>query len=160
MNNQAVVISAFPGCGKTFAYTLLNKKFKILDSDDILLDKKGFPNTYISSVINNISQYDIIFVSAHASVRKALNENGIYYTLYYPHKRRKEEFIQNYKDRYSDSKMIVYLTKNYDRLVDEIDYVEEENYSKIILENNDDFILNDSTFENLLKIIKNERKCK
>ena len=91
---SAIVICAFPGCGKSVYYSLnsiyeghKNGK-KILDSDSSLFswiyDNDGnktskrnpeFPGNYIQHIKNNLNSQDIIFVSSHILVRKALREN-------------------------------------------------------------------------------------
>ena len=83
------IISAFPACGKTYAYEKLNKKgYTILDSDssqfswcyeyDPNSDKiekhrnPEFPNNYIKHIKENIGKVDYIFVSSHKEVRDAM----------------------------------------------------------------------------------------
>ena len=52
-----------------------------------------FPANYIKHIKENIGKYDYIFVSSHASVRKALDENGIIFTIVYPELSCKAEWI-------------------------------------------------------------------
>lgn len=70
---KAIIISGFPGVGKSTTYTLLNKKLTILDLDCSSFDKA-----------------DIIFISSQQSVRNALVENKIHFTLYYPSKKKEK----------------------------------------------------------------------
>ena len=99
------IYSVFPACGKTWlcdhqeAYGI-----KILDSDSshfswlyVDIDEFGekmngyrkirnpeFPANYIQHIKGNIGKYDYIFVSSHASVREALDAEGIDFTIVYP----------------------------------------------------------------------------
>lgn len=147
---KAVVISGFPGVGKSTTYTLLNKKLTILDLDCSSFDKSDFPSNYIEYIKDNMDKADIIFVSSQQTVRNALVENKIHFTLYYPSKKRKKEFIKIYKDRGDSDKFIKFVNNNFERLINGI--TEENEYNKIILENENDFIMNDVNFGTLLKL--------
>jgi len=87
---DTLIISAFPGCGKSFAYEALKEKIVILDSDssDYSWTEKSsgvrhpdFPANYIKHIKDNIGASDIIMVSSHAEVRTALKEAGLSYLL-------------------------------------------------------------------------------
>lgn len=100
---SALVICAFPGCGKTTYYqsnsmyaNIIGTK-KILDSDSSefswVLDENGnktnqrnseFPLNYIKHIKDNIDKQDIIFVSSHQLVRNALQDANIKYINIYP----------------------------------------------------------------------------
>lgn len=82
--NKTVIVSAFPCCGKTYAYNHHQDKYKILDSDSSKFDKKYFPDNYIAHIKDNIGNADIIFVSSHLPVRQALTDNNIDYCTVYP----------------------------------------------------------------------------
>ena len=110
---ETKIFSVFPACGKTWVY---NHKedlgLKILDSDSsefswnyITKDlgewgthcvkerNPDFPNNYIKHIKENIGKYDCIFVSSHSSVRKALDKEGIDYTIVYPESSCKAEWV-------------------------------------------------------------------
>lgn len=147
---KAIIISGFPGVGKSTTYTLLNKKLTILDLDCSSFDKADFPSNYIEYIKENMDKADIIFISSQQSVRNALVENKIHFTLYYPSKKRKKEFLKIYKDRRNSDKFIEFVNNNFERFINDIN--EETEYNKIILENENDFIMNDVNFETLLKL--------
>lgn len=120
------VISGFPGVGKTYYQT--NTTRKVLDSDSSKFSwiEKGvrhpdFPNNYISHIKSNLDSADVILVSSHANVRDALVVNSIPFTLIYPDKSIKEEYIQRFKNRGSDEKFIEMLYKNWDSFIGELD---------------------------------------
>jgi hypothetical protein len=104
------VYSIFPACGKTWLFEHQEDYgLKILDSDSSdfswmrLYDPLGrpttkllnpdFPNNYIEHIKENIGKYDFIFVSSHASVREALDNEGIDFTIVYPMPMCKAEWI-------------------------------------------------------------------
>jgi hypothetical protein len=125
------VISAFPGTGKSVYHN--KHKETTLDSDSSLFswtkDESGnntkvrnpeFPQNYINHIKENIGKYEFIFVSSHEVVRNALLDNCIFFYLVYPDSRRKEEFIQRYKDRGNDDDFINLVATKWDDWMDEI----------------------------------------
>ena len=110
------IYSVFPACGKTWmcehqeGYGL-----KILDSDSsqfswmerpvtfktgdhqyekiIKLRNPDFPANYIKHIRDNIGKYDYIFVSSHASVREALDTEGIEFKIVYHEHHFKAEWV-------------------------------------------------------------------
>lgn len=113
------VYSVFPACGKTWLYEHQDEYgLKILDSDSSQFSWKyeeswerdaekgsvpvinkvrnpAFPNNYIAHIKDTLETglYDYIFVSSHESVRKALNDAGIDFTIVYPSRDCLEEWI-------------------------------------------------------------------
>lgn len=108
------IYSIFPACGKTWLYEHQEDyNLKILDSDSSQfswvytnIDENGntirgvrkvrnpdFPNNYIEHIKENIGKYDCIFVSSHASVREALDAEGIDFIIVYPESRCKAEWV-------------------------------------------------------------------
>ena len=111
---ETKIFSVFPACGKTWVYNHQEDLgLKILDSDSsefswtyLSTSEKGetirgfrkirnldFPNNYIKHIKENIGKYDCIFVSSHASVREALDKDGIDFTIVYPESSCKAEWI-------------------------------------------------------------------
>ena len=80
---SAILISAFPGMGKSYAYNELKDKIRVLDSDSSKFDKSDFPRNYIEHIKNNIQNQDIIFISSHKEVRDALEDENINFDLFY-----------------------------------------------------------------------------
>ena len=153
---KTVIISAFPGCGKSTAYVKLKNKIDVLDSDSSLFDKKDFPNNYINHIKENIGKVDIIFVSSHQIVRNALKENNIHFSMYYPSKKRKNEMLELYKQRGNNEDFIYFLDNHFDFFIENIEN-EKIDGLKVKLENEGDFILTDKSFQSLIDIIKNEK---
>ena len=69
---SAILVSAFPGMGKSYAFNELKDKIKVLDSDSSKFDKSDFPSNYIEHIKNNIKDNDIIFISSHKEMKNAL----------------------------------------------------------------------------------------
>ena len=109
---SALVISAYPGCGKSVYYRNHSEYEghqygqKILDSDSSLFswiyDERGnktdvrnpnFPNNYIKYIKEHMETEDIIFVSSHKIVRDALAEADIPYATVFP-----KDTIENMKE--------------------------------------------------------------
>ena len=75
---------------------------------------------------------DIILVSTHSVVREAFVANGIHFTLIYPRKGSKYEYLRRYMDRGSDKSFVSLLDSNWDKWISEL---EAQRYcSHIILE--------------------------
>ena len=116
---ETLVISAFPGCGKSHFFRE-NKDKIVLDSDSSKFDKSDFPNNYIEHIKKNIGKADIILVSSHKEVRDALVDNDIKFTLVYPDISIKDEYLQRYKDRNSPETFIKLLDDNWEIWIDEM----------------------------------------
>ncbi len=117
---DTLVVSAFPGCGKSHLFR--NKgDMKILDSDSSTFDKSKFPQNYIEHIKSNIGEVDVILVSSHKEVREALVNESITFTLVYPSKDIKEEYIQRYIDRGNDGKFVELLKQNWNIWIDELE---------------------------------------
>jgi hypothetical protein len=103
------VYSVFPACGKTWLYEHQEDfGLKIFDSDSSefnwirYYDDNGnkvkernpeFPANYIKHIKECIGKCDYIFVSSHAAVRDALDEEGIDFTIVYPDMNCKAEWV-------------------------------------------------------------------
>jgi len=119
-NIDTMIISAFPGCGKSH-YFRNNKDKIVLDSDSSTFDKSDFPRNYIEHIKSNIGKTDTIMVSSHKEVRDALVENGIFFTLVYPEPSIREEYVQRYIDRGSPESFVKLLTTNWDSWISELE---------------------------------------
>ena len=132
---KTMVIAAIPGCGKSYTTTNEAEKFQgVLDSDSSqfswIKDSNGkntnernpnFPKNYIEHIKSQLGKVEVIFVSSHKEVRKALEQEGIEYFLVYPNIFQKKEYIQRYQKRGSDKKFINLLSANWDLWIEECD---------------------------------------
>lgn len=128
MAEYARVISGFPGVGKTRLSK--DNRFKVLDSDSSkfswIYNEDGtkdrnpdFPNNYITHIKDNLEFADIILVSSHKDVRKALIENEIEFALVYPNISLKFEYLDRYKERGDTEEFINMMDSNWDQFVKE-----------------------------------------
>ena len=147
---KCIVISAFPGCGKTTAYSALKNKCKVLDMESSFYDKTNFPCNYISALKENMENYDIIFVSTHEKVRKKLKEENIEYILYYPSIERKDEMISLYKERGSENTFIELMREHFEHFLASVEN-DDNTDNKICLKNEGEFILTDKVFNDILR---------
>lgn len=115
--NQPLIISGFPGIGKSF---LFNKKYPtdgspvIQDSDSSKFDKNDFPKNYIKQIIQDFSSSTVVLVSSHELVREMLTNVGIPYLLVYPNSTLKYEYISRYYARGSTNDFIKFIDNNWD----------------------------------------------
>ena len=136
---RTVVISAFPCCGKTYAFEHYQDKYSMLDSDSsqfswcykpnpIDPDKvekyrnPEFPNNYIEHIKENIGKVDIIFVSSHLQVRQALTDAGIRFCTVYPKKEMLNEWVGRMYRRGSDENFIKFQIDHWDEFMENIIY--------------------------------------
>lgn len=132
---QTKIISGFPGVGKS---TLFKQQEDIMisDSDSSMFSwiepgvrHPDFPGNYINHIKSLIGKVDFVFVSSHDVVREALNEEEVVYTIVYPSKEIKEEYIQRYIDRGNNEGFVKLLQSNYELFIDGI---EKEKHPKLV----------------------------
>lgn len=122
---QTKIIAGFPGVGKT--ELAKNTNLMIMDSDSSAFSwiEKGvrhpnFPNNYIEHIKENIGNVDYILVSSHDVVRNALKENKINYTIVYPKRTLKDEYVHRYMKRNNDEKFINFINANWADFIKDI----------------------------------------
>ena len=121
---RAKIISAFPACGKSYAHR--NSKKKTKDSDSSLFRKQGFPKNYLEHIERLYGlDYDYLFVSSHKSVRDGMRGMGIPFTLFYPDRSLKHEYVERMKLRKSPESMILFISQNWGKFIDEIENDEQ-----------------------------------
>lgn len=123
MKKDTLLISAFPGCGKSTIFMMYNKSknIQILDSDSAFFSKKNFPKNYVEHIKEKIGEVDIIFISSHKEVRDALREENIDFHIFYPSIDRKKEFLENYKNRGSGSIFIKKMSECFETFINGIE---------------------------------------
>ena len=116
------IISAFPGCGKSYFFK--QNPLICLDSDssnfswtyspsDLKERNPLFPQNYIDHIKENIGKYEYIFISSHEEVREALLNECIFFYLVYPSYEMKDLFIKRYIERGSDEAFVNLLDRNW-----------------------------------------------
>lgn len=110
---MSIIISAFPGMGKTSIYK--GNRISYSDSDSSKFSKKNFPDNYIKHIKRIRKKKDLIFVSSHICVRDALVKEKIPFIYVIPSLDRKEEFLNNYKERGNTQEFIENVEVNWER---------------------------------------------
>ena len=149
---KSILICGFPGIGKTTLSEMIRNKFKnlsVIDSEELHSDKLTFPKSYVENIKNSLNKINVILSSANPLVIEELINQNIWFTLFYPSLKRKNEMIELYKLRADNEKMIKYMSQNYENIIHR--YTNITSCNKIILENNGDFISNNADILNLLK---------
>lgn len=168
MSKRTVVVSAFPCCGKTYAFENYQDKYSMLDSDSsqfswiweteweddyekgavpVKVKKRNpeFPKNYIAHIKENIGKVDIIFVSSHLQVRKALEEVGIRYCTVYPQETMLNEWVGRMYRRGNDKDFIQFQIDHWDEFMHNIVF-EPHGFGICRLRNNEyidvDFLYN------------------
>lgn len=129
---NTVIISAFPACGKTYAYNTY-EDITMLDSDSSefswIKDENGnntkernpdFPNNYIKHIKDNIGKVDVIFVSSHLNVRQAMADNNIDYITIYPQEQCRLSWIGRMYLRGNDANFISFINDNWNKFMSDI----------------------------------------
>ena len=141
-NGRTLVVSGFPGIGKSECVRLFRNEEKINDTINLydsdsseyswIINENGekvrnpeFPKNYMKRIID-ISHIDdkklnIVFVSTHKEVLDALIENEIPFLCVYPSKELKDVFMKRYKNRGSDESFINLMDKKFNSFVEDLD---------------------------------------
>ena len=143
LEKKTIVISGFPGVGKTvlFNFPRLPNPPMFLDSDSShfswanqteKIRHPSWPNNYIQHIRENLGRVDAIFVSSHLEVRNALVSAGIEFILVYPGLEMKDEYIERYVKRGNASAFVDLLKQNYETWIHGL--MEQENCTHIVLQ--------------------------
>lgn len=110
---MSIIISAFPGIGKSKLYS--ENKVNYSDSDSSKFSKKNFPANYIKHIKRIMKKKELVFVSSHICVRETLVKEKIPFIYVIPSLDRKEEFLNNYKERGNTQAFIDNVDINWER---------------------------------------------
>lgn len=156
-----MVISGFPGIGKTF-YSKHNYDQIDLDSTQFSKLRNGernpnFPDNYIEGLKKILHKYNIIFVSSHKETREQLQKNNISYNIICPDIEKegnKELFMKRYKTRkhHTNREQFVKLMENnFEKFT--YDLLSDENADNIIT-----IDLNEEMLTDIITDIKENKK--
>lgn len=83
---KTMIVSAFPGCGKTYLYRNQEKYgYKILDSESTKFSKyDGWEKEYVDYIVSNIGKYDFILIAKYPIVLQELNNREIPFVMVSP----------------------------------------------------------------------------
>ena len=133
---ETKIISAFPGTGKSYCHKN-NKNTLDSDSSQFSWISKGvrhpdFPSNYIEHIKENVGKVEIIFVSSHKVVRDALFDSGLHYTLVYPGRKLKNEYLNRFRARGNDSGFIKMIDEKWDEFLTELENQEFCNHNVLL----------------------------
>ena len=129
------VICGFPGVGKSTLFKeLKDSDYKVLDSDSSTFDKADFPDNYIKHIKEKTAKGYTILASSHDVVRNALIKEGMMFTLVYPDKSLKDEYLARYKERGSPQKFIDLLDSKWDEWIGQCDDLDDKHVRKVKLD--------------------------
>ena len=163
---MGIIISSFPGCGKSYLINTYANKAKMLDmSEPDGVDGEPFDyDGFVDEVMDVINDYDIIFIPVGGTFINKFIERNIDFDLFYPSKERRGEFIENSVRKRRPSTQIMMMDRNFTKMVEMIDEIESDNCYKHKLINQGQFIGNDpavmqyvNNISNRIKEIKNEK---
>ncbi len=140
-----MIVSAFPGTGKSHYFRKHEHTGLVLDSDSSefsWVEKDGkrdrnlyFPANYMSHIAKNATRLGaegIILVSSHEEVRTALVDNGHDFTLVYPKRELIDEYVQRFRNRGNPEEFVKLIISKWDEWIDQL--VAQEGATHIELE--------------------------
>lgn len=145
---MGILISSFIGCGREYLKNTYGNKIKIFDAvDNIELNEndKESVESYFNKVMDYVNDNDIVFIGSSENIRLAFNEHNIDYDVFYPSKERRGEFIENLVRKRVKPNIIREVDKDFEKLIQEIDDDESPNCYKHKLQNQGEFIGNNTS---------------
>ena len=128
-----MIISGFPGIGKSHFFKTCPDSLVCCDSDSSTFPKDDFPSNYIRHIKEKMADTDILLVSSHQEVRDALLENGIGFTLVYPEAGLRDEYLERYRNRGSDDGFLKLLLKMWHQWIADIEQEDNPLCKKVLL---------------------------
>jgi hypothetical protein len=154
---MGIIISSFPGCGKTYLMNTHGDKAKMLDALELMGEGQEGEydyNKWVDSIMDAVGDYDIVFIPVSERLLDVLNKRNIDYDIFYPSKERRGEFIENMVRKRAFRNDIMMLDRDFDKIVDRIDNIEAENCYKHKMNEQGHFIGNDNAIMQYINNIK------
>ena len=104
LNKGSVVVSGFPGIGKSYLCKIGGDKIE--DVSHIRFNSEFFPEFYVDHIMSLLGKREIILISSHRDVLIELERVGIDYILVHPSRKSKNEYINRYKSMNLSSQFI------------------------------------------------------
>jgi hypothetical protein len=132
------IISAFPGMGKSYIWSLNMETCLDLDSNDFQWKKKpngensdvinlDFINNYLFEINENIGKYEFIFIDTYIDIREALINECLFFYLIYPISWLKDDFIKRYYKKKNSQAFINLISSNWENWINEMMAFEDDN---------------------------------
>ena len=90
---MGILISSFPGCGKSYLMNTHGNKAKMLDATTMMGEGQEGEynyNLWVDNIMDVVDDYDIVFVPVAEKLLEALNNRKIDYDIFYPSKDRRK----------------------------------------------------------------------
>lgn len=86
---NTLIISAFPGCGKTYIYENQDKYgYKVMDSYSSKFAKhENWEEEYVEHIKNNLGKFDFIFIAQYFKVLELLDRDNVAFVVVSPDNR-------------------------------------------------------------------------
>lgn len=131
---KTLIVSAYPGCGKSYMYNHCNgEPYIMLDSDSSKFswiyengqktDKRNpnFVKDYVKHIAKNFGRVDVIFISTHKEIREELIRIGLNFAVVIPELGMKDEWMKRLISRgTNDEAFYRFQEENYEKFIQEI----------------------------------------
>ena len=124
---MTVIMSAFPGTGKTYLFNNPPEGITMLDSDSSQFSwsapgerNPDFPGNYIKHIKEHLGKVDLIMVSTHQEVRDALVKAGLPFALVMPSLACKDEYLDRFRRRGSPENFVRLLGSHWYEWIQEL----------------------------------------
>ncbi len=116
---QTNIISAFPGTGKSWFNQHSGLATQDSDSSHFSWVKEGvrhpdFPGNYLLHIARLQGKVDLVFVSTHAEVLAGFTAAAVPFSLVYPARELKAEYLRRYQERGSPAAFLTLVDQNWD----------------------------------------------
>lgn len=122
------IISAFPGTGKSYFVSNIDSGLEVVDldtgeytqgyTDNGKVRDPNFPDNYLLAIKEQIGNTNILFVGCQPEVIAALRKERILFTLVYPERGLKPEYIGRFQQRHSPQSFVDLISNNWDLFLD------------------------------------------
>lgn len=147
-----LIVSAFPGCGKTYMINKFNgiyNNYSMVDKDNGFLSCYNDYNIYANEICNLIGNVDIVFISQYPEVLQILRSRGYKYIIVAPNNLsimsmktktlNKQQWFGRFTLRHNSSKWLKLLEINYEKWTS-WEYLRSMKPSRILLLNNEEYL--------------------
>ena len=149
---RTLIVSAFPGCGKTYLVNKYNgvyNNYSLVDKDNGFLKSYDDYKAYTDEICDLIGNVNIIFVSQYPEVLQMLRSKGYKYIVVAPNNLplmstktkllNKQQWFGRFVLRHNSAEWLKILEDNYERWT-MIEHLEAMHPSKIFLLNKDEYL--------------------
>ena len=131
---DTVVVSGFPGTGKSFV--VFSSEVDAIDSDSSSYSwlepgvrNPDFPDNYIKHIEESVGKHDFIFVSSHQVVRESLEAKGIQHFIVVPGGADKDLYIERYRQRGNEELFVSMMNDNF---IEFLESIEDTPHGKVV----------------------------